>query len=131
LHTDVEVGGTYINLLRAGKKFSILQPSASDRLDIGIKLKGVLTDERFETAGTWNAMVTPGSDSESQPSAELKPQKGKLTFRSGVRVQVFGTSVAALSIAGGPYSFCLVERGAKRRHTPGVSPVRAEKTRVK
>jgi hypothetical protein len=55
---DVGVGGTYINLLRAGKKFAILQPSASDRLDIGIKLKGVSTDERFETAGNWNAMVT-------------------------------------------------------------------------
>ena len=51
-------GGTYINLLRAGKKFALLQPSSADRLDIGIKLKGVPADERFEAADTWNAMVT-------------------------------------------------------------------------
>ena len=31
---------------------------SSNRLDIGIKLKGVSTDERFEPAGSWNAMVT-------------------------------------------------------------------------
>jgi hypothetical protein len=55
---DVGVGGTYITLLRKGKKFAILQPSSSDRLDIGIKLKGVPTVERFESAGSWNAMVT-------------------------------------------------------------------------
>jgi hypothetical protein len=55
---DVSAGGTYINLLRAGRKFAILQPSSSERLDIGIKLKGVPTDERFEPAGGWNAMVT-------------------------------------------------------------------------
>ena len=52
------IGGTYISLLRTGKKFAILQPSSSDRLDIGIKLKGVSTDKRFESAGSWNAMVT-------------------------------------------------------------------------
>ena len=55
---DISAGGTYINLLRAGKKFAILQPSASDRLDIGIKLKDVSPDGRFEPAGSWNAMVT-------------------------------------------------------------------------
>lgn len=55
---DVGVGGTYINLLRAGKKFAILQPASSDQLDIGIKLKGVSADKRFEAAGSWNAMVT-------------------------------------------------------------------------
>jgi hypothetical protein len=55
---DVGIGGTYISLLRTGKKFAILQPSSSDRLDIGIKLKGVSTDKRFESAGSWNAMVT-------------------------------------------------------------------------
>ena len=32
-------GGTYINLLRSGKKFGILQPSSGDRLDIGIKIR--------------------------------------------------------------------------------------------
>jgi predicted transport protein len=48
---------TYISLLRKGKKFAIVQLT-SDRLDIGIKLKGKDTTERFEAAGNWNAMVT-------------------------------------------------------------------------
>jgi hypothetical protein len=38
---SVAAGGTYINLLREGKKFAIIQPSSSERLDIGIKLKGL------------------------------------------------------------------------------------------
>jgi hypothetical protein len=54
----VAAGGTYINLLRAQKKFGILQPSSADRLDIGIKLKGKESGGRFETAGAWNATVT-------------------------------------------------------------------------
>jgi len=57
--TEVAVGGTYVSLLRAGKKFAILQPSAADRLDIGIKLTGdVPTEGRLEPAGRLNAMVT-------------------------------------------------------------------------
>jgi hypothetical protein len=58
--TDVEVmiGGSYVSLLRAGKKFAILQPSCSDRLDIGIKLKGAPVEGPLEAAGKWNAMVT-------------------------------------------------------------------------
>jgi Domain of unknown function (DUF4287)/Domain of unknown function (DUF5655) len=52
------VGGTYMSLLRANKKFAILQPSAAGRLDIGIKLKGVPASDRYETAGSWNSMVT-------------------------------------------------------------------------
>jgi hypothetical protein len=55
---DASAGGTYISLLRAGRKFGILQPSSSERLDIGIKLKGAAVSERFEPAGRWNAMVT-------------------------------------------------------------------------
>src|SRR5882724_11673250 len=55
---SVAAGGTYINLLREDKKFAILQPSSSERIDIGIKLKGTSADERFESAGSWNAMVT-------------------------------------------------------------------------
>jgi Domain of unknown function (DUF4287)/Domain of unknown function (DUF5655) len=55
---SVATGGTYINLLRERKKFAILQPSAFERLDIGIKLKGTSADGRFEAAGSWNAMVT-------------------------------------------------------------------------
>jgi len=48
---------TYISLLRNGKKFAILQVT-SDRLDIGIKLKGAPTTRRFQAAGDWNSMVT-------------------------------------------------------------------------
>jgi hypothetical protein len=54
----IGAGGTYISLLRATKKFGIIQPSAADRLDIGIKLKGKNPTGRFEAAGAWNAMVT-------------------------------------------------------------------------
>lgn len=56
---DVEVSPnmTYINLLRGTKKFGIVQVSV-ERLDIGIKLKGVKPTDRFEAAGKWNAMVT-------------------------------------------------------------------------
>ena len=49
---------TYISLLRGSDKFGIVQPSAAERLDIGIKLKGVAPTERFEAAGSWNNMVT-------------------------------------------------------------------------
>jgi hypothetical protein len=55
---SASAGGTYVNLLRAGKKFGILQPSSGERLDIGIKLKGIAPEHRFELAGNWNAMVT-------------------------------------------------------------------------
>ncbi len=48
---------TYISILRQGKKFAIVNVTA-DRLDIGIKLKGRNTTDRFEAAGTWNSMVT-------------------------------------------------------------------------
>jgi hypothetical protein len=48
---------TYISLLRGDKKFGIIQ-SSGDRLDIGIKRKGVPPTDRFEAAGDWNAMVT-------------------------------------------------------------------------
>lgn len=57
--TDVEVAPnmTYINLCRGSKKFAIVQTTA-ERLDIGIKLKGVKPTERLEAAGSWNVMVT-------------------------------------------------------------------------
>jgi hypothetical protein len=57
---DVEAlaNSTYVNLLRAKKKFGILQPASASRLDIGIKLKGQAPAGRFEAAGDWNAMVT-------------------------------------------------------------------------
>lgn len=56
---DVEVAPTksYLSLVRGGKKFGIVQVSG-DRLDIGIKRKDAEPTERFEAAGSWNAMVT-------------------------------------------------------------------------
>ena len=49
---------TYINLQRGSKKFGIVQVASAERLDIGIKLKGVAPTARLEAAGAWNAMVT-------------------------------------------------------------------------
>jgi len=49
---------SYISLLRGSKKFGIVQISAAERLDIGLKLKGVKPTGRLEAAGSWNAMVT-------------------------------------------------------------------------
>jgi hypothetical protein len=54
---SASAGQTYINLQREGKKFGIVQPS-TERLDIGIKLKGTAINDRFEAAGLWNNMVT-------------------------------------------------------------------------
>jgi predicted transport protein len=56
---DVTISTTnsYISLLRKNKKFAIVQVT-SDRLDIGIKLKGAEYTSRFEAAGSWNSMVT-------------------------------------------------------------------------
>jgi hypothetical protein len=45
-------------LCRGTKKFGIVQISSADRIDIGIKLKGVTATERLELSGSWNAMVT-------------------------------------------------------------------------
>ncbi len=57
---DVSVAptNTYISLLRGSKKFGIFQISATERIDLGIKLKGVAPTERLEAGGAWNAMVT-------------------------------------------------------------------------
>jgi hypothetical protein len=57
--SDVSVSPTnsYISVLRNGKKFAILQVT-SNRLDIGIKRKGIPSQGRFEKSGTWNNMVT-------------------------------------------------------------------------
>lgn len=48
---------SYISLLRGNKKFGILQVSG-ERLDIGIKLKGVEPTNRLSLAGNWSTMVT-------------------------------------------------------------------------
>ncbi len=56
---DVSVDPTnsYISLLRAGKKFAVVQVTA-ERFDIGIKRKGTKPTDRFQPAGAWNGMVT-------------------------------------------------------------------------
>lgn len=48
---------SYISLLRGTKKFGVVAVTA-DRLDVGIKLKGVPAAGRLEASGDWNAMVT-------------------------------------------------------------------------
>jgi hypothetical protein len=60
LGEDVRAASTssYISLLRGTRKFGIVQISAANRIDIGIKLKGAAPTERFEVAGAWNNMVT-------------------------------------------------------------------------
>jgi len=57
--SDVSVGPakSYISLLRNGKKFGIIRIT-SDRMDIGIKLKGAEPTRRFHPSGSWNSMVT-------------------------------------------------------------------------
>ena len=56
---DVSVAptDTYLSLVRKGKKFAVVQVK-SDRLDIGIKLKGAKPTRRLQPAGDWNSMVT-------------------------------------------------------------------------
>ncbi len=56
---DVSLAPTnsYISMLRNGRKFGVLQVT-SDRLDIGIKLKGTPSKGRFQKSGAWNNMVT-------------------------------------------------------------------------
>jgi hypothetical protein len=55
---SAQANATYVNLLRGTKKFGILQPASTDRLDVGIKLKKAPPGGRFEAAASWNAMVT-------------------------------------------------------------------------
>lgn len=56
---DVSEGptGSYISMLRQGKKFAIVQVT-EDRMDVGIRLKGERPTGRFEPAAGWNSMVT-------------------------------------------------------------------------
>ena len=49
---------SYLSLLRGEKKFGVLQISTPERLDLGLKLKGVPPSGRLEAAGTWNNLVT-------------------------------------------------------------------------
>ena len=49
---------TYVNILVGKKKMAIVQPSSTERLDIGIKIKGFEPTGRLEASGSWNNMVT-------------------------------------------------------------------------
>lgn len=53
----VSPAASYISLLRDNKKFAVVHITAN-RMDIGIKRKGVPAEGRFEEAGAWNNMVT-------------------------------------------------------------------------
>jgi hypothetical protein len=49
--------GSYVSLLKGKKKFAILA-TTGERLDVGLKLKGVKPSGRLASAGSWNAMFT-------------------------------------------------------------------------
>jgi hypothetical protein len=53
----VDPTDTYLSLLKGKKKFAVIGVTA-DRMDIGIKLKGVQPAGRLEPSGAWNSMVT-------------------------------------------------------------------------
>jgi len=56
---DVTVSPTdsYVSLLRNRRKFAVVQVT-SDRMDLGLKLKGMPPKGRFQKSGQWNQMVT-------------------------------------------------------------------------
>lgn len=60
LGDDVRLAPTrsYISLLRGERKFGVLQISAANRIDLGIKLKGIPPTARLESSGKWNNLVT-------------------------------------------------------------------------
>ncbi len=47
----------YISILRGRRKIAIVQVKVG-HMDLGIKLKGVAPNKRFQAAGSWNAMMT-------------------------------------------------------------------------
>ncbi len=56
---DVEISPkkAYVSL-RRNKQFGLIQSSAKTRVDVGINLKGVEPEGRFEASGSFNAMVS-------------------------------------------------------------------------
>ncbi len=56
---DVQISPkkSYVSL-RRNKQFAIIQPSTSSRLDVGISLAGVDSDDRLELSGSFSAMVS-------------------------------------------------------------------------
>ena len=79
LGPGVEVAPKRANVsVRRKRQFALLQPSTSDRLDVGLILKGVKPTSRLERSGTFNAMfthrvrVTSSRDLDAQLKAWLK-----------------------------------------------------------
>lgn len=48
---------SYISILRGKRKIAIVQVMVA-HVDIGIRLKGVAPNKRFQAAGSWNSMMT-------------------------------------------------------------------------
>jgi hypothetical protein len=59
LGPDVEVAPKKHNVsIRRHKQFALLQPSTTDRIDVGLNLKGVKPAGRLEASGSFNSMFT-------------------------------------------------------------------------
>jgi hypothetical protein len=56
---DIQVvpTNTYLNILKNGKKFAVIQIMA-DRMDIGINVKDAEPTDRFEASGSWDVLMT-------------------------------------------------------------------------
>jgi hypothetical protein len=54
---SIDPAATYVSLKRGRNKFAVVA-ATKDRLDVGIKLKGVEPEGRYEASGKWNSMVT-------------------------------------------------------------------------
>lgn len=54
---DVSPRKTYVTL-RRNKQFALIKPSTKNRIDVGIKLRGVEETGRLEKSGGFNAMVS-------------------------------------------------------------------------
>jgi hypothetical protein len=54
---SIQPAKSYLSLVRASKKFAIIQVTA-ERFDVGIKLTGAAATDRLTESGRWNAMVT-------------------------------------------------------------------------
>lgn len=59
LGSDVQIALKKANVsLRRRKQFGLIQPSAKDRIDLGLILRGVPAKGRLEEGASWNGMCT-------------------------------------------------------------------------
>jgi len=54
---ELQPTDTYIGITRGGKKFAVVA-TTSNRMDVGLKLKGEPVTDRLTASGNWNAMCT-------------------------------------------------------------------------